>query len=234
MISLRNKLLEPVLLYCIQKRKVELEIERRKFEEQKIRLQKEAERRRRAENMSPREALEIIRSSNGPFQISRVEMTLRTLLGNIINDPGKKIFRRVRQANKHIQSELLQYPGAEDFLLAAGFRMKRIKVEDKEPDPKVVLREKILKFYKTFAPHELPKVDVPRVVDFFAGGKEADLWDRLRKKYGKSEEDLPDDFEADRNGQLFYVLDEPPVQNRDLWQKWFNGIKATRELLVRR
>jgi len=116
-------------------------------------------------------------------------------------------------------------------LLSIGFRRRRIKVEEKEPDPKKVLRKKILAFYKTFAPDELPKVDVPRVVDFFAGGKEADLWDRLRKKYGKSEEDLPTNFEEDNNGEMFYVLDEPHVSRKSEWQQWFEGLKAARAIL---
>mmetsp|Transcript_19087 Transcript_19087/g.46849 ORF Transcript_19087/g.46849 Transcript_19087/m.46849 type:complete len:387 (-) Transcript_19087:207-1367(-) len=207
-----------------------LRAEREKYAEQKLQLQKEAERRARAEKMSPAEALSIIKSKNGYYQAQRALMTLRTLLGNIVNDPGVKTYRRVRQKNKHIQSELLQYAGGEDFLLSIGFRMKRIKA-DLEPNPKKELKQKILQFYKTFAPHELPKVDVERVVDFFAGGKEAELWDRLRKKYGKSEEDLPEQFDEDRNGELFYVLDEPFTGNRGEWQEWFNTLKAAKSLL---
>mmetsp|Transcript_15055 Transcript_15055/g.20944 ORF Transcript_15055/g.20944 Transcript_15055/m.20944 type:complete len:396 (-) Transcript_15055:229-1416(-) len=212
-------------------RKRELELERKRYEEQKIRLNKEEERRKKAREMSSSEALQLMRDSNNEYQLSRMLMTLRKLIANIVNDPGVKMYRRIRQANKHVQSELLRYPGGEDFLLAIGFRLRRIKVDDKEPDPKVILKKKILLFYNTFAPRELPKVDVPRVVDFFAGGKEAGLWDRLRKKYGKSEEDLPDTFEDDRNGQLFYVLDEPPVNERSRWQRWFDDLKAVKELI---
>jgi len=140
-------------------RKRELELERKRYEEQKIKLKKEAERRKKAQEMSSSEALQLMRDSNNEYQVSRMLMTLRTLIANIVNDPGVKMYRRIRQANKHVQSELLRYPGGEDFLLAIGFRLKRIKVDDKEPDPKLVLKKKILLFYNTFAPHELPKVD---------------------------------------------------------------------------
>jgi len=101
--------------------------------------------------MSSSEALQLMRDSNNEYQVSRMLMTLRTLIANIVNDPGVKMYRRIRQANKHVQSELLRYPGGEDFLLAIGFRLKRIKVDDKEPDPKLVLKKKILLFYNVKA-----------------------------------------------------------------------------------
>jgi len=207
------------------------ERERIEFHEQKKRLKREHDRREAAKKMQPKEALKLIYSSNTQLQAHRVITTLKTLLGNICNDPGEKIYRRIRQANKHIQTELLQYRGGEEFLLAVGFRLRRIKVQDEQPNPKEVLRENLLKFYKTFAPDELPKVNIPRVVEYFAGGKEADLWDRLRKKYGKSKEDLPANFDNDHNGQPFYVLDEPSVNSKDQWQRWFQGIKQARAIL---
>eukprot|EP00466_Bigelowiella_natans_P019150 jgi/Bigna1/68068/fgenesh1_pg.5_\ len=109
-------------------RKRELELERKRYEEQKIKLKKEAERRKKAQEMSSSEALQLMRDSNNKYQLSRMLMTLRTLIANIVNDPGVKMYRsissivngpeygnhrwfsfRIRQANKHVQSELLRY-----------------------------------------------------------------------------------------------------------------------------
>ncbi|GAB5361881.1 hypothetical protein AAMO2058_000751100 [Amorphochlora amoebiformis] len=214
--------------------KTRLEKERIEYEEQKKRLKEEAERRQAAEKMKPEEVLKLIRDSNSFLQVSRVITTLKVLMGNIVNDPGEKTYRRIRKSNKHIQSELLQYKGGEEFLLSIGFRLRRILINTEGPTdkhPKAELREKLLTFYKTFAPNELPKVDIPRVVDFFAGGKETELWERLKKKYGKGEEDLPTNYKSDPKGQLFYVLDEPSVSSQNEWQTWFKNLKRARALL---
>ena len=215
--------------------------ERAEYQEQKERLDRERERISAALRMSREEAMDLLLRYNGRFGVSNAISCLKKIMGNIANDPGNKMYRRLRKKNKYINDEVLNRRGGEEILFSFGFRLRRIKVDrDRDQDPRApremrekVLRETLVRFYKTFAPSELPKVNIPQVVQYFAGEKEPILWDKLRQKYGKTKEDIPANYETDKNGEEFYVMDEPAASdtNASEWQAWFNKIKSARVLL---
>ncbi|XP_017790935.1 PREDICTED: UBX domain-containing protein 6, partial [Habropoda laboriosa] len=60
--------------------------------------------------------------------------TLGKYLENIINNPEEEKYKKIRMQNKIFQDKVLPIEGALDYLIAAGFRQKKLLNNDKEED----------------------------------------------------------------------------------------------------
>ncbi|CAK9796060.1 UBX domain-containing protein 6 [Anthophora quadrimaculata] len=60
--------------------------------------------------------------------------TLGKYLENIINNPDEEKYKKIRMQNKIFQDKVLPIEGALDYLIAAGFRQKKLLNNDKEED----------------------------------------------------------------------------------------------------
>jgi UBX domain-containing protein 6 len=68
------------------------------------------------------------------LQVGLCVDTLCKYLENIIQDPTEEKFQKIRITNRVYQDRVAHVEGAQDFLIAAGFKVERLPYQDGEED----------------------------------------------------------------------------------------------------
>lgn len=68
--------------------------------------------------------------------LCRVQLTLRKIAANVLDQPSELRFRRLRYSNSTLATKVLPVPGAEELLRAIGFERTSV---DEHNDPSVLL-----------------------------------------------------------------------------------------------
>jgi PUB domain. len=68
------------------------------------------------------------------LQVGHCVDTLCKYLENIIQNPSEEKFQKIRMTNRIYQERVAHVEGAQDFLIAAGFKVEKLSYQDGEED----------------------------------------------------------------------------------------------------
>jgi len=68
------------------------------------------------------------------LQVGQCVDTLCKYLENIIQNPSEEKFQKIRMTNRVYQDRVAHVEGAQDFLIAAGFKVEKLPYQDGEED----------------------------------------------------------------------------------------------------
>jgi len=68
------------------------------------------------------------------LQVGQCVDTLCKYLENIIQNPSEEKFQKIRMTNRVYQDRVAHMEGAQDFLIAAGFKVEKLPYQDGEED----------------------------------------------------------------------------------------------------
>jgi UBX domain-containing protein 6 len=77
------------------------------------------------------------------LQVGQCVDTLCKYLENIIQNPTEEKFQKIRMTNRVYQDRVAHMEGAQDFLIAAGFKVEKLPYQDGEEDFWVFSKENL-------------------------------------------------------------------------------------------
>eukprot|EP00941_MAST-03F_sp_MAST-3F-sp1_P004867 g4867.t1 len=215
-------------------------------------IQEREKRVREAMKRTPSESLSLIVKKymlSDRQKLGKFLHVFSGLVSQIVREPSNLQWRKLRKHNASLRKNVLSLEGGESLLFSCGFRIKTLILTQAER-----LAKELRAYYLAFAPQELQNVQMEQVSKYYSEpSRNSQLWERLNEKYGKSRADLEelrnlkrmkrekrrremnsvdnemDDFDEedlDKEGELYFVLEEPDPENgAKEWSTWYEKLK---------